>query len=52
MNHYILELEVKLPDDFNESAIDEAVECAIASAGGQLMDSKSFCELPKEEWTD
>lgn len=47
-----IELEVELPDNLVESVVDTAIADAVAKLGGQVLDSKEFKELKKEELTN
>lgn len=40
-----IELDVKLPNDYDESEVDEAIVDAIRSIGGEVLNSKEYQEL-------
>lgn len=45
MKHIKIQLEVQLPDDYNEVEVDKAIADVINSLGGQVIDSKEHKEL-------
>lgn len=42
---YLIKIEVDLPDDFDESEIDEALADTIFDMGGEVIDSKPYEKL-------
>lgn len=45
MSKYLIQLEVELPKDFQESLIDEAIADAIFNEGGQVINSKEYVKI-------
>lgn len=50
MKYVKIELEVELPDDFEESSIDTAIADTISDFGGQVLDSKEYKKLKRGEY--
>lgn len=45
MPKYLIQIEVELPEDFNESEFDEAISDTIYDMGGEVIDSKPYEKL-------
>ncbi|WP_217587001.1 hypothetical protein [Lentibacillus saliphilus] len=52
MKYARIELEVELPDNYDEGEIDTAIANAVAHLGGEVLDSKEFVEMKQEDLTN